>query len=168
MNRLDLAQKEYDKAKAWAEDDLLLQLIEATLGLASGANKYANPHSFWNEQAHNPSLTSSHLVAANGVTHLLRGELPEAHANFIEALKLNPANPDALAGKATSEWLNGDAAKSEATFTYVYSLRHPEKLFTDPCVGSCKKRVLSIRWLTMLKRRASFSTRYYQNILFHL
>lgn len=116
MNRLDLAQKEYDKAKSWAEDDLLLQLIEATLGLASGVNKYANPHSFWSEQAHNPSLTSSHLVTANGVTHLLRGELPEAHSNFMEALKLDPKDPNALAAKSTTEWLGGDAAKSEASF----------------------------------------------------
>lgn len=116
MNRLDLAQKEYEKASSWAEDDLLVQLIEATLGLASGVNKYSNPHSFYNEQASNPTLTSCHLVTARGVTHLLRGELLEANTDFIEALKLDPKNPNALAAKSTVEWLSGDVAKSEASF----------------------------------------------------
>ncbi|KAG8834414.1 hypothetical protein FRC17_008985 [Serendipita sp. 399] len=116
MNRIDLAQKEFTKAKSWAEDDMLLQLIEATLGLASGANSYSNPHSFYSEQAHNPSLASSHLLAANGLTHLLRGELPEAHSSFIEALKLNGKEGTALAGKAISEWLGGDVTKAETSF----------------------------------------------------
>ncbi|KIM23077.1 hypothetical protein M408DRAFT_332551 [Serendipita vermifera MAFF 305830] len=116
MNRLDLAQKEFEKAKSWAEDDMLLQLIEATVGLASGAGNYSNPHSFYNEQAQNPSLTSSHLVTARGLTHLLRGELPEAQSDFSEALKLNPNEANALAGKSTAEWLTGDVAKSDASF----------------------------------------------------
>ncbi|KAG8821190.1 hypothetical protein FRC19_008190 [Serendipita sp. 401] len=116
MNRIDLAQKEFEKAKSWAEDDMLLQLIEATLNLASGANSYSNTHSFYSEQAHNPSLASSHLLAANGLTHLLRGELPEAHSSFVEALKLNGKESTALAGKAISEWLSGDATKAEASF----------------------------------------------------
>lgn len=116
MNRLDLARKEFEKAKSWAEDDLLLQLIEAIVGLASGVNNYSNPQSFYNEQAANPSLTSAHLVVAKGLTHLLRGELPEAHADFSEALKLNPQEEAGLAGKSIVEWLNGDAIKSEATF----------------------------------------------------
>lgn len=116
MNRLDLAQKEFEKAKSWAEDDMLLQLIEATVGLASGTGNYSNPHSFYNEQAQNPSLTSSHLVTARGLTHLLRGELPEAQADFLEALKLNPNEANALAGKSTSEWLTGDVGKSDASF----------------------------------------------------
>lgn len=116
MNRLDLARKEFEKAKSWAEDDLLLQLIEAIVGLASGVNSYSNPQGFYNEQAANPTLTSSHLVVAKGLTHLLRGELPEAQSDFAEALRLNPAEEGALAGKSIVEWLNGDATKSEATF----------------------------------------------------
>jgi coatomer subunit epsilon len=119
MNRLDLAQKEFEKAKSWAEDDMLLQLIEATVGLASGTDNYSNPHSFYNEQAGNPSLTSSHLLTAKGLTHVLRGELAEAQADFTEALKLNPNEANALAGKATTEWLSGDVAKSEASFRQV-------------------------------------------------
>lgn len=116
MNRIDLAQKEFERAKSWAEDDMLLQLIEATLSLASGANSYANPHSFYNEQAHNPSLASSHLLAASGLTHLLRGEHPEAHSSFAEALRLNPKEGTALAGKAIAEWLMGETSKAEASF----------------------------------------------------
>jgi coatomer protein complex subunit epsilon len=116
MNRLDLARKEFEKAKAWAEDDLMLQLIEAIVGLASGVDNYSNPQGFYNEQAANPTLTSSHLVVAKGLAHLLKGELPEAQADFVEALRLNPTEESALAGKSIAEWLNGDSTKSEATF----------------------------------------------------
>ena len=34
INRPDLAKKEYDAAKKWADDSLLIQLIEASIGLA--------------------------------------------------------------------------------------------------------------------------------------
>lgn len=117
MHRLDLAQKEFDKAKAWAEDDLLLQLIEASVGLVSGVDSYSNPYSFYNEHAHNPSLTSGHVVTAKGLTQLLRGDIREAEADFTEALKLDPTEVDALAGKVITEWLSGNSNKSEASFT---------------------------------------------------
>lgn len=145
MNRLDLAQKEYERAKSWAEDDMLLQLIEATVGLASGANNYSNPHSFYNEQAGNPSLTSSHLVTAKGLTHLLRGELPEAQAAFAEALKLNPTESNALAGKATTEWLSGDAAKSEASLRSVPSPYRSLRLTLFP-QESYRRKIQAIPW----------------------
>jgi hypothetical protein len=32
INRVDLAKKEFDRARKWAEDDLLLQQIEASIG----------------------------------------------------------------------------------------------------------------------------------------
>ena len=34
ISRADLAKKEYEAAKKWADDSLLIQMIEATIGLA--------------------------------------------------------------------------------------------------------------------------------------
>jgi coatomer protein complex subunit epsilon len=35
INRPDRAKKEFERAKNWAEDDILLQLIESSVGLVT-------------------------------------------------------------------------------------------------------------------------------------
>ena len=87
IDRPDLAKKEYERALKWAEDDLLLQSIEASIGLVTGADGYANSLSYYSEQLGNPSLSSSHLLLARGVTRLLRGEVTEARSDLEEVLK---------------------------------------------------------------------------------
>lgn len=45
--RADLAKKEYEAAKKWADDSLLIQMIEATIGLAVvGALEPCGPATF--------------------------------------------------------------------------------------------------------------------------
>jgi len=103
INRVDLAKKEFDRARKWAEDDLLLQQIEASIGLVTGKDSYSNPHSYYVEQLHNPSLSSGHLLLSRGVTHLLRGEIPEAQSDFSEAQKEEGGvTADALAGSVVA------------------------------------------------------------------
>ncbi|KZT38075.1 hypothetical protein SISSUDRAFT_986717 [Sistotremastrum suecicum HHB10207 ss-3] len=116
INRVDLAKKEFERAKHWAEDDLLLQQIEATLGLVSGRDSYSNPQSFFAEQMLNPSLSSSHLLTSRGVTYLLRGELIEANSDFEEALKVD-ANAETLAAAVVAAGLTkGKQSESDALF----------------------------------------------------
>jgi len=86
INRPDLAKKQFDRSKRWAEDDLLLQLIESTIGLVTGKDNYANTSSFYTEQLGNPSLSSPHLLTARGVTRILRGEIQEAKSDLEESL----------------------------------------------------------------------------------
>jgi coatomer subunit epsilon len=93
---------------------MLLQLIEASIDLFKGTNNYSNPYSFYTEQSHNPSLTSARLVAARGITRLLRGELKEAGTDFNEALKLDPNEVDALAANVALTWITGRADVEEA------------------------------------------------------
>ncbi len=95
INRPDLARKEFERAKRWAEDDLLLQLIEASIGLATGRDSYSDAHEFYTEQVANPSLTSSHLLTARGVARLLRGEVPAAKSDLEEAQTQLGGKPDA-------------------------------------------------------------------------
>ncbi|GJJ12754.1 hypothetical protein Clacol_010365 [Clathrus columnatus] len=111
INRVDLAKRECDRARKWAEDDLLLQHIEASIGLLTGKDSYSNPHSFYVEQLNNPSLSSGHLLVSRGVTHLLRGELPEAQSDFAQAQKPEYGDPaDALAGAVVAAELAGHKA----------------------------------------------------------
>jgi len=95
IHRPDLARKEFERAKRWAEDDLLLQLIEASIGLVTGKDSYADCHSFYTEQLANPSLSSPHLLTARGVTRLLRGEIAGAKSDFEEAVSQQGGHEDA-------------------------------------------------------------------------
>ena len=95
ISRPDLARKEFERAKRWAEDDLLLQLIEATIGLATGKDGYADAHSFYTEQLANPSLTSPHLLTARGVARLLRGEVSAAKSDLEESVSQRGGKADA-------------------------------------------------------------------------
>jgi coatomer subunit epsilon len=88
ISRVDLAKKEFDRARKWAEDDLLLQQMEASIGLLTGKDSYSNTHSYYVEQLHNPSLSSAHMLVSCGVTHLLRGEIPEAQSDFFDPTRL--------------------------------------------------------------------------------
>jgi len=78
------------------------------------------------EQLHNPSLSSGHLLLSRGVTHLLRGELPEAQSDFAQAQKSeNGVTGDALAGQIVAEELSGQKAEVDTLWTYVISYFHP-------------------------------------------
>ena len=64
INRPDLAKKEYKRTKKWAEDDLLLQLIESTINLVIGKEAYLDSNSFYMKRLANPSLSSTKLLTA--------------------------------------------------------------------------------------------------------
>ena len=95
IHRPDLAKKELEHAKRWAEDDLLLQHIEAYINLVTGADTYQDCNSFYTEQLANPSLSSPHLLTARGVTRLLRGEFAAARSDFEEATTQQGGKADA-------------------------------------------------------------------------
>lgn len=97
INRPDLAKKQFERSKRWAEDDLLLQLIESTIGLVTGKDAYANTSSFYTEQLGNPSLTSPHILTARGVTRILRNEIPEAKSDLEESLEQQKGDAETLA-----------------------------------------------------------------------
>ncbi|KAI1793459.1 coatomer epsilon subunit-domain-containing protein [Ganoderma leucocontextum] len=107
ISRPDLARKELERAKRWTEDDLLLQRIEASVGLATGKDAYADAQSFYAEQLANPSLSSPHLLTARGVARLLRGEVPAAKSDLEEAVSQMDGKPDAetLAAQAVAAGL---------------------------------------------------------------
>ncbi|KNZ74538.1 putative coatomer subunit epsilon [Termitomyces sp. J132] len=97
INRPDLAKKQFERSKRWAEDDLLLQLIESTIGLVTGKDGYSNTNSFYIEQLGNPSLSSPHLLTARGVTRILRNEIQEAKSDLDESLEQQKGDPEATA-----------------------------------------------------------------------
>ncbi|OCH96233.1 hypothetical protein OBBRIDRAFT_787309 [Obba rivulosa] len=144
INRPDLARKEFDRAKRWAEDDLLLQLIEASIGLVTGKDSYNDCNSFYTEQLGNPSLSSPHLLTARGVTRLLKGEVPAAKSDFEEAVSQQGNTPDAetladmtaAAGLGTSklaeaEQLWSQLASEHPDYPMVADVINKDKLFDE-------------------------------------
>lgn len=113
INRPDLAKKQFDRSKRWAEDDLLLQLIESTIGLVTGKDNYANSSSFYTEQIGNPSLSSSHLLTARGIIRVLRGEIQEAKSDLDESLQQNKGDQETEAALVVAAGL-GALKKADA------------------------------------------------------
>ncbi|KAF8479624.1 coatomer epsilon subunit-domain-containing protein [Russula ochroleuca] len=129
IHRSDLARKEFERAKHWAEDDLLLQLIESTIGLVTGKDGYSDSQSFYTEQLANPSLSSPHLLTARGVTRLLRGEVQGAKSDLEEAVLQQGGHDDAetLAASVVAAGLGpkkGDADELWSQLASAYP-EHP-------------------------------------------
>ncbi|KAH9940834.1 coatomer epsilon subunit-domain-containing protein [Epithele typhae] len=134
IHRPDLARKEFDRAKRWAEDDLLLQLIEASIGLGSGKDAYSDAHAFYTEQLANPSLSSPHLLTARGVARLLRGEVPAATSDLEEAQSQMGGAPDAetLAAQVIAAGLAAPkAAEADELFSKLAAEHPGHPLVTD-------------------------------------
>ena len=121
IHRPDLARKEFERAKQWAEDDLLLQLIESTIGLVTGKDSYTDAHSFYTEQLANPSVSSPYLLTARGVTRLLRGEVQEAKSDFEEAITQQGGQDDAetLAAQVVAAGLGPKRGDAEELWRYA-------------------------------------------------
>ncbi|KAI0766619.1 coatomer epsilon subunit-domain-containing protein [Trametes elegans] len=144
IHRPDLARKEFERAKRWAEDDLLLQAIEAAIGLATGRDAYADAHAFYTEQLANPSLTSPRLLTARGVARLLRGELGAAKSDLEEAQAQMGGRPDAetlgaqtvAAGLGTAKTADAEQLYSQLSgehpgFPLVIDLEQKAHLFDE-------------------------------------
>jgi coatomer protein complex subunit epsilon len=123
INRPDLAKKQFERSQRWAEDDLLLQSIEAMIGLVTGKDNYSNPLAYYTEQLGNPSLSSPHLLTSRGVTRILRGEVQEAKSDLEESLEQQKGDAETEAAYVVSASLGG-LKKAEAEEVWLYVPHH--------------------------------------------
>ncbi|KAF7356580.1 Heme peroxidase [Mycena venus] len=124
INRTDRAKREFDRAKQWAEDDLLLQLIESSIGLVAAKDGYSNANSFYTEQLGNPSLTSPHVLTARGVTRILRNEIPEAKSDLEESLEQQKGDAETLAAFVVAAGIESKKGEAEELWTRLQT-EHP-------------------------------------------
>ncbi|KAL1387648.1 coatomer epsilon subunit-domain-containing protein [Phyllosticta capitalensis] len=97
QNRLDLAVKETQQARKWAQDSLLVNIAESWVGLREGGEKYQQAFYVYEELAQAPASQAAQSLVGQAVSELHLGRLPEAEAALQQALSLDPKNPDALA-----------------------------------------------------------------------
>ncbi|SPO21516.1 related to coatomer epsilon subunit [Ustilago trichophora] len=124
IHRLDLAEKEYLAARTWADDSLLIQLVEAWIGLTKGGRSTQQAFYVYDELAQNPSAAGT----VNAVPSLIgkatalaaNGDWAGANKQLDEALKLDSNNAEILANKAVVE---AHIEGSSASETYLQQLK---------------------------------------------
>lgn len=117
IHRLDLAEKEYLAARAWADDSLLIQLIEAWIGLAKGGRSTQQAFYVYDELAQNPSAQGT----VNAVPSLVgkatalaaNGDWDGAKKQLEEAARLDPENAEILANRVVVETHAGRASEAK-------------------------------------------------------
>ncbi|CAO1632485.1 unnamed protein product [Parajaminaea phylloscopi] len=104
-HRLDLAQKEYEAARQWADDSLVIQLIEASLGLQQGGRAAQQAYYVFDEFA-SLSATANEakggrlgaMKLGRGVALMKRGEWTKAEESVREASTVLQQQSDTGAG----------------------------------------------------------------------
>jgi len=98
QNRTDLALKEVQAAKRWAQDSLLINLAEAWTNLrVGGSDKYQSAFYVYEELATAPGNTSPTALVGQAVAELHLGRTEEAEAALQQAVQLENADPQAIA-----------------------------------------------------------------------
>ncbi|KAG8906186.1 hypothetical protein FRB99_007402 [Tulasnella sp. 403] len=131
--RPDLAKKEYEAAKKWADDTLLIQMIEGTIGLAVGSRTLQTASYIYAEQASAPgSSTNPHILTAKAVSHILLGAYSDAENALNEALAIDGRFAEALAAQVTLAELKGNRTSDvESALSHLQSIHPTHPLLND-------------------------------------
>ncbi|KAJ5628048.1 hypothetical protein N7490_010276 [Penicillium lividum] len=107
QNRADLALKEVQAAKRWAQDSLLVNLAESWVGLRVGGDKYQSAFYVYEELASAPSTSAPLSIVGQAVAELHLGRLPEAEAALTAALEKHPEDAELIANTIVLNVLSG-------------------------------------------------------------
>ncbi|KAJ5291710.1 coatomer epsilon subunit-domain-containing protein [Penicillium angulare] len=107
QNRTDLALKEVQAAKRWAQDSLLVNLAESWVGLRVGGEKYQSAFYVYEELASAPSTSAPLSIVGQAVAELHLGRLPEAEAALTTALERYPEDAELIANTIVLNVLSG-------------------------------------------------------------
>ncbi|KAK2800563.1 hypothetical protein FQN50_008108 [Emmonsiellopsis sp. PD_5] len=129
QNRTDLALKEVQAARRWAQDSLLVNLAESWVGLRVGGEKYQSAFYVYEELASVPNTSSPMSIVGQAISELHLGRLPEAEVALQSALEKYPNDAELIANSIVLYVLSGKDA-SELTSSLKQSQPdHP--LLTD-------------------------------------
>ncbi|KAF8436383.1 coatomer epsilon subunit-domain-containing protein [Terfezia claveryi] len=107
QNRTDLALKEVQAAKRWAQDSLLVNLAESWVGLRVGGDKYQQAYYVFEELAQAPSTSTASTLVGQAVAEIHLGRLEEAEVALQQAQAKNPKHAEALANAIVLSVLAG-------------------------------------------------------------
>ncbi|KAL5119573.1 hypothetical protein ACEQ8H_002419 [Pleosporales sp. CAS-2024a] len=113
QNRADLAAKEAQRARKWAQDSLLVNIAESWVGMREGGEKYQSAFYVFEELAQTSQSQSPHSLVAQAVSELHLGRLPEAEAALQQAIAIEPESADTIANLIVLNTLLGKGAEVE-------------------------------------------------------
>ncbi|KAK6354944.1 hypothetical protein TWF696_004072 [Orbilia brochopaga] len=125
QNRTDLAVKEVNAAKKWAQDSLAINIAEAWVGLRVGGDKYQQSYYVFEELAQAPSTSSTKSLVGQAVSELHLGRLPEAEVALQQALEKDKHDVAALANKVVLTALTGGDTAADLSALEAVDSTHP-------------------------------------------
>jgi Flp pilus assembly protein TadD len=116
MNRMDTAQMLADQISSWSLDSILVQVLEAILGMATGGDKIQE--ALWAlEELVQTYTASGYLLNLIGICHLLQNSWADAGRFFAEGVQADPQSSDAHANLSVA--LAAAGKDNGAQLTYV-------------------------------------------------
>ncbi|KAF2272495.1 uncharacterized protein EI97DRAFT_436875 [Westerdykella ornata] len=131
QNRTDLAAKEAQRARKWAQDSLLVNIAESWVGMREGGEKYQSAFYVFEELATSSQTTSPHSLVAQAVSELHLGRLPEAQAALQQALELDPKAADTIANLIVLNTLLGKKDETAQLKEQLQQVDKEHRLLTD-------------------------------------
>ncbi|KAL6249670.1 hypothetical protein RBB50_003525 [Rhinocladiella similis] len=126
QNRTDLALKEVQAAKRWANDSLLINLAESWTNLREGGNeKYQSAFYVYEELASAPGNTSPTALVGQAVAELHLGRLEEAEVALQQAVSSEGADAQAIANSIVLASVMGN--KDEVVKGLIEQLRERDQ-----------------------------------------
>ena len=107
QNRTDLALKEVQAARRWAQDSLLVNIAESWVGMRVGGEKYQQAFYVFEEMAQAPATSATKSLVGQAVAELHLGRLPEAEAALQQAVQRDANDSDAIANSIVLNVLTG-------------------------------------------------------------
>ncbi|KAF1835162.1 coatomer subunit epsilon [Decorospora gaudefroyi] len=131
QNRTDLAAKEAQRARKWAQDSLLVNIAESWVGMREGGEKYQSAFYVFEELATTAQSTSPHSLVAQAVSELHLGRLPEAEAALQQALAIDAKAADTIANLIVLNTLLGKRDQTEQLKQQLQSANSKHRALTD-------------------------------------
>ncbi|KAI9193206.1 coatomer epsilon subunit-domain-containing protein [Polychytrium aggregatum] len=97
LDRPNLALQAVQKMKAWAEDDVLAQLIESWVNLYIGGPERTQESVYTFEELVSSKGPTAKLLNSQAVSKMTTGQFAEAEGLLFEALNKNNNDPDTIA-----------------------------------------------------------------------
>ena len=118
IHRIDLAEKEYLLAQQQNDDSILVQYMEAWIGLVRGGRATQQAYYVYDEMSQNSMIAQTPNMAPSlvgkAVAQAAQDHLSNASGTLHEALALDPTNTLALANQVVAKSLDSETAVPEA------------------------------------------------------
>ena len=144
IHRLDLAEKEYMAVRQWGDDSLLVQFMEAWIGLVRGGRSTQQAYYVYDELSQSSVVVNTPnmvpTLVGKAVANAALSDSAGALATIQEAASLDAHNPTVLENQAAFTALSRDASQADVETEDRY-VAHLSNAVPSP------RRPRPVRWL---------------------